>query len=70
MEARAVNIRNRDADKKARGKILPLDDAIAKLVKLKNERRIENNIEAEFAAAPGAEPVPASGPAPPTVPAQ
>jgi threonyl-tRNA synthetase len=56
MEARAVNVRNRDADKKARGKILPLDEAVSKLVKLKTERRIENNIESESAPVPAAAP--------------
>lgn len=44
MEARAVNVRNRDADTKARAEIMPLDDVVAKLVLLKAERRLENKI--------------------------
>ncbi|KAG8770681.1 threonyl-tRNA synthetase, partial [Serendipita sp. 398] len=44
MDNRAVNVRNRDADKKARAEIMPLDDVVAKLVSLKAERRLENNI--------------------------
>ncbi|KAG8814695.1 threonyl-tRNA synthetase [Serendipita sp. 399] len=44
VDNRAVNVRNRDADKKARAEILPLDDVVAKLVLLKAERRLENSI--------------------------
>lgn len=43
MESRTVNIRNRD-DKatQAKGDLIPLDEAIEKLVKLRDERRLVN----------------------------
>lgn len=44
MEARAVNVRNRDAGTKARGEVMPLDEVITKLVDLKAQRRLENTI--------------------------
>ncbi|CAG8562565.1 4547_t:CDS:10 [Paraglomus brasilianum] len=40
----SVNVRNRDADVKAKAETIPLDDIIAKLVLLKKERRLENKI--------------------------
>ncbi|MCJ1314447.1 threonyl-tRNA synthetase [Agyrium rufum] len=44
-ESRTVNIRNRDDQAtQAKGELVPLDDAIAKLRKLKKERRLVNAI--------------------------
>jgi threonyl-tRNA synthetase len=46
QSARAVNVRNRDdVGTKARTPTIPLDDVLVKLVKLKEERRLENQIE-------------------------
>ena len=45
QEARAVNWRNRDdQETQQRGVIVPLDEAIEKLVKLRDERSIENKV--------------------------
>lgn len=45
MEQRAVNVRNRDdAGTKARGEVIALDEVVAKMVALKNERRLENKL--------------------------
>lgn len=44
-ESRTVNIRNRDdPSTQAKGDLIPLDDAIAKLAALRDERRLENKI--------------------------
>lgn len=43
QKARAVNWRNRDDQaSQQRGEIVPLDEAVEKLVKLRDERRLEN----------------------------
>ena len=45
QQNRAVNWRNRDDQaSQQRGEIVPLDEAIEKLVKLRDERRIENKV--------------------------
>ena len=45
QQARAVNWRNRDdQETQQRGVIVPLDEAIEKLVKLRDERNIENKV--------------------------
>lgn len=44
-ESRTVNIRNRDDQAtQQRGEIIPLDEALEKLVKLRDERRLDNKI--------------------------
>ncbi|KAI9797980.1 MAG: threonyl-tRNA synthetase [Piccolia ochrophora] len=44
-ESRTVNIRNRDDQStQAKGELVPVDEAIKKLVSLRNERRLENAI--------------------------
>ena len=44
-ESRSVNIRNRDdPETQAKGELVPLDQAIAKLRALKKERRLVNAI--------------------------
>jgi threonyl-tRNA synthetase len=44
-DSKTVNIRNRDDQAtQQRGEIVPLDEAVKKLVALKDERRIENKI--------------------------
>ncbi|KAF8314414.1 tars protein [Clavulina sp. PMI_390] len=46
MKARAVNVRNRDVvDSKARTPTIPLDEVLQKMLKLKEERRLENSLE-------------------------
>jgi len=46
VEARAVNVRNRDdVGTKARSEIIPLDDIVEKLVNLKNTRKLENRFD-------------------------
>lgn len=52
MDARAVNVRNRDAGTKARGKIMSLDETVKKLVQLKKERRLGNSLEPAAEAVP------------------
>jgi threonyl-tRNA synthetase len=43
QKARAVNWRNRDDQAtQQRGEIVPLDEAVEKLVKLRDERKLEN----------------------------
>jgi len=43
QKARAVNWRNRDDQaSQQRGEIVPLDEAVERLVKLRDERRLEN----------------------------
>jgi threonyl-tRNA synthetase len=45
MEARTVNIRNRDdPEKQSKGEMISLDDAIEKLTKLRDSRQIINAI--------------------------
>lgn len=45
QEKRAVNWRNRDDQAtQQRGEVVPLDEAVEKLVKLRDERRIENTV--------------------------
>lgn len=45
QEKRAVNWRNRDDQaSQQRGEVVPLDEAIKKLVQLRDERRIENHV--------------------------
>jgi threonyl-tRNA synthetase len=45
QKARAVNWRNRDDQAtQQRGEIVPLDEAVKKLVALRDERRIENTV--------------------------
>jgi threonyl-tRNA synthetase len=44
-DGRTANIRNRDDQAtQQRGEVIPLDEAISKLVSLRNERRLENKI--------------------------
>ena len=44
-DSRTVNIRNRDDQAtQHRGEIVPLDEAVGKLVKLREERRLENKL--------------------------
>lgn len=44
-ETRTVNIRNRDdPSTQSKGDLVPLDEAIRKLLALKEERRLENAI--------------------------
>lgn len=43
MQSRTVNIRNRDDQStQAKGDLVPLDEAISKLVSLRDERKLEN----------------------------
>jgi len=45
LDNQSVNIRNRDdAGTKARGEIVPIAEAIVKLVDLKKTRRVENKL--------------------------
>ena len=45
-ESQTVNIRNRDDQKtQAKGELIPLNEAIAKLVELKKQRRLVNAID-------------------------
>jgi threonyl-tRNA synthetase len=45
QKERAVNWRNRDDQStQQRGEIVPLDEAIRKLVQLRDERRLENTV--------------------------
>lgn len=46
MESRAVNVRNRDdaGNKKARTETIKLDEVLEKLLRLKNERRLDNEL--------------------------
>lgn len=45
QEKRAVNWRNRDDQaSQQRGEVVPLDEAIKKLVQLRDERRLENQV--------------------------
>jgi threonyl-tRNA synthetase len=45
MQSRTVNIRNRDdPEKQSKGELIPLDDAIEKLTKLKDSRQLKNAI--------------------------
>lgn len=45
QEKRAVNWRNRDDQAtQQRGEVVPLDEAVEKLVRLRDERRIENTV--------------------------
>jgi threonyl-tRNA synthetase len=45
QKARAVNWRNRDdQETQQRGEIVPLDDAIKKLVQLRDDRSLENKV--------------------------
>ena len=45
QKARAVNWRNRDdQETQQRGEIVPLDEAVKKLVQLRDERRFENKV--------------------------
>jgi threonyl-tRNA synthetase len=45
QQNRAVNWRNRDDQaSQQRGEIVPLDEAIEKLVKLRDERRVDNSV--------------------------
>ncbi|KWU41505.1 tars protein [Rhodotorula sp. JG-1b] len=46
MESRAVNVRNRDdaGNKKARTETIELDEVLEKLLRLKNERRLDNEL--------------------------
>lgn len=45
QQARAVNWRNRDdQETQQRGVIVPLDEAVEKLIKLRDERRLENKV--------------------------
>jgi threonyl-tRNA synthetase len=44
-DSKTVNIRNRDDQAtQQRGEIIPLDEALKKLVQLRDERRLENKI--------------------------
>ena len=48
QQTRTVNIRNRDdPSTQAKGDLVPLDEAIRKLVTLRDERRLENAIGAD-----------------------
>ena len=50
-ESQTVNIRNRDDQKtQAKGELIPLDDAITKLVELRDQRRLANSIEVKGSA--------------------
>jgi threonyl-tRNA synthetase len=45
QEAKAVNWRNRDDQAtQQRGEIVPLDEAVRKLVELRDERRFDNTV--------------------------
>lgn len=46
MDTRSVNVRNRDdaGNKKARSETIKLDDVVEKLQRLKNERRLDNEL--------------------------
>jgi threonyl-tRNA synthetase len=45
QKARAVNWRNRDDQaSQQRGDVVPLDEAVEKLVRLRDERRLENEV--------------------------
>jgi threonyl-tRNA synthetase len=45
QSARAVNWRNRDDQAtQQRGEIVPLDEAVEKLVKLRDERSLDNKV--------------------------
>ncbi|KAF8556608.1 threonyl-tRNA synthetase [Imleria badia] len=45
LDSRSVNVRNRDdVGTKSKGEMVPLDEVTAKLVALKNSRRIENRL--------------------------
>lgn len=45
LDAQAVNVRNRDdVGTKAKGEMVPLEEAISKLVALKERRSIENKL--------------------------
>ena len=44
-KSRTVNIRNRDDQStQSKGELVPMQDALEKLLKLKDERRLENKI--------------------------
>jgi threonyl-tRNA synthetase len=44
-DSKTVNIRNRDDQAtQQRGEVIPLDEALKKLVQLRDERRLENKI--------------------------
>lgn len=48
MNGREVNVRNRDdTSSQDRGKPVPLDEAIKKLVALRDERRVDNPFPGE-----------------------
>lgn len=46
MESRSVNVRNRDdaGNKKARTETIKLDDVLDKLLRLKDQRRLDNEL--------------------------
>lgn len=46
MESRSVNVRNRDdaGNKKARTETIKVDEVLEKLMRLKNERRLDNEL--------------------------
>ena len=49
-----MNIRNRDDQKtQAKGELIPLDEAISKLVELRDQRRLVNSIDVKGASRGG-----------------
>jgi len=46
LESRSVNVRNRDdaGNKKARTETIKLDEVLDKLLRLKNQRRLDNEL--------------------------
>jgi threonyl-tRNA synthetase len=46
MDSRSVNVRNRDdaGNKKARTETIKVDEVLEKLMRLKNQRRLDNEL--------------------------
>ena len=45
LDARSVNIRNRDdVGTKARASVVPLDEVVEKMIALKSSRKLENRL--------------------------
>lgn len=46
MDSRSVNVRNRDdaGNKKARTETIKVDEVLEKLLRLKNQRRLDNEL--------------------------